>query len=519
MTQSIDQDQRDVFDFLQNPATHELAASVTRIDTHGAAVFLAGADVYKVKRAVRFAFMDFSTLEKRRVACEAEITVNRANAPDLYLGVVPITREGAGLHLGGEGQVVEWAVHLRRFDENATLDRLAEKGPLGADLIDKLALAVVAAHARAPLRDGRRATSILGRLLKETVDELAGAPEIFPPERVAVFGPSLTAAFDQAQSVLNRRGDQGQVRRCHGDLHLGNVALIDGAPVLFDAIEFDEAIATSDILYDLAFLVMDLCERGLRSDANRLFNRYLAAADDEQTQIEGLSAWPLFLSLRAAIRAKVTAALLHLGGKGAGLDDAQGYFNAAIQFLTPVPPSLIAVGGLSGTGKTTLAVAIAPTLGRAPGALYLRSDVERKRLFGVAETTRLPAAAYRSDVSARVYDRLNSLAEKALCAGQAVVVDATHQSPEERDAIAATAARAGISFFGLWLEAPIEVLARRVTERRADASDAASTVVAAQAETAIGAVEWRRLDASRSLDTLTADALSLARPCDGPAPD
>ena len=512
MNPSVCQDQSDVFAFLQDPRTYKRTEPVVRIDTHGAAVFLAGSDVYKVKRAVRFPFMDFSTLEKRHAACEAEIVVNRGNAPNLYLGVIPITRDGDVLRLGGDGQPIEWTVHLRRFDETATFDHLAAAGLLSAELIDKLAQAIVAAHRRAPLRDGRTATRILRRLLQETVDELSNAADVFPPQQTAALGSALVVAFDQAEPLLLHRGVQAQVRRCHGDLHLGNLVLINGAPVLFDAIEFDEAIATSDILYDLAFLVMDLCERGLLAKANSLFNRYLASSDDEPLQIKGLAALPLFLSLRAAIRAKVIAALLRLDSTKVNFqNEALAYFEAAIQFLQPAPPRLIAIGGLSGTGKSTLAAAIAPTLGRAPGALHLRSDVERKRLFAVAETARLPGDAYQPDVSAAVYERLNDLSDRALRAGQAVIVDATYQRPEDRDAIAAVAAHAGVPFCGLWLAAPVDVLMRRVKERRGDASDATAAIVAAQAKEIIGAIAWHLLDANQTLDALKAAALDLVQ--------
>ena len=493
---------------------------MTRIDTHGARVFLAGPDVYKIKRAVRFSFMDFSTLEKRRAACEAEIAVNRGNAPDLYLGVVPITRDAGILRLGGDGQVVEWAVHLRRFDENATLDRLAAKGPFGAALIDRLAHVVVAAHRRAPARDGPAATRTLRRLLMETVEELAGAADVFPPQTTAAFGNALAAAFDHAEPLLLRRGGQALVRRCHGDLHLRNIVLIDGEPVLFDAIEFDEEIATSDILYDLAFLLMDLCERSLNADANRLLNRYLSLSDDESLQIEGLAALPLFLSLRAAIRAKVIAALHRLDPTKPGLrDDALAYFDAAVRFLAPAAPCLIAIGGLSGTGKTTLAAMLAPRIGRAPGALHLRSDIERKRLFAVGEMERLPADAYRPEMSTSVYGRLYDLAERALFAGQAVIVDATHQQPEERAAVAAVAARAGAPFFGLWLEAPMEIMRQRVSARRGDASDATEAVVAMQAGATVGALAWPRLDASQPLNALQTAALNLVQQPRSQTPD
>ena len=516
MTQPTGVDQTGVFAFLQDPRTHGLREAVTRIDTHGAAVFLAGPDVYKVKRAVRFPFMDFSTLERRHAACKAEIVVNRTNAPGLYLGVVPITLDEAGFHLDGKGPVVEWAVHLRRFDEAATLDRLAEQAPLGSDLTDKLARAVLSAHQAAPHRDGDTATRVLRRLLTETVDELARTGDVFPLEAVSAFGSELTRTFDRAEPLLLRRAAQGQVRRCHGDLHLGNLVLIDGAPVLFDAIEFDDSIATSDILYDLAFLIMDLCERGRRADANHLLNRYISLSDDEALQIEGLSALPLFLSLRAAIRAKVIAARLRQNPQRGSLrDEALAYFRAATSFLAPVAPFLLGIGGLSGTGKTSLATELAPEIGAAPGALHLRSDVERKRLFAVAETTRLSVESYRPEVSTKVYARLNHLAAIALEAGRVVILDATYQQPTDRDAIAGAAAKARVPFVGIWLDGPVDLLMRRVADRLGDASDATATIVMAQAREQVGAISWNRLDATQTLADLKRAALALT-PGNGP---
>jgi uncharacterized protein len=257
---------------------------------------------------------------------------------------------------------------------------------------------------------------------------------------------------------------------------------------------------------------MDLCRRGLHADANRLLNRYLSSFEDELPQIEGLALLPLFLSLRAAIRAKVIAIQLRLDPENPTLrDEAIVYFTASIRFLTPVPPQLIAIGGLSGTGKTTLAAVIAPALGRAPGALHLRSDIERKRLFAVGETTRLPAHAYRPDITTAVYRRLHKLAETALHAGQTVIVDATHQQPSEREAIAALASRAGVSFLGLWLEAPVELLTQRVTDRRGDASDATAAVVMTQASETIENLTWQRIDASQPLEVSKAKALRLAQ--------
>ena len=515
---SATQDQQAVFAFLSNPRTYGRDEPVVRIDTHAAVVFLAGPDVYKVKRAVRFPFLDFSTLAKRHAACRAEIEVNRVNAPDLYRGVAPVACENGTLHLGGNGRPVEWAVHLRRFDETATLDRLAENGPLGPEMTGKLAQAVGTAHRRAPIRNGEAATQALRALLLETLDALTAAPALFPAEQCSRFRTDLVAAFQQAEPLLLRRGAQGRVRRCHGDLHLGNLVLIDGEPVLFDAIEFDEAIATIDTLYDLAFLVMDLCKRGLRDDANRLLNCYLAFSGDASLEIEGFAAFPMLLALRAAIRAKVVAAQYQLDTKKSALrETARSYFEAAAGFLEPVPPRLVAIGGLSGTGKTTLAAALAPAFGRAPGAVHLRSDVERKHLFKVPETTRLPAEAYRPEVSAAVHDRLADLAERALRAGASVIIDATFQDHHERQKIVAVAARAGVPFVGVWLDAPVDLLMERVAGRRGDASDATPAVVAAQAGQSAGEIYWFRLDASQSPTHLKAAALAVIGDVSRPA--
>ena len=512
MASPVVADQSAIFAFLGDPATHGLGAPVKRIDTHGAAVFLAGPDVYKVKRAVRFAYMDFSTLEKREAACRAEIAANRHNAPGLYLGVVPITRHGGTLQLGGTGAVVEWVVHLRRFDEDATFDLLAHRGPLGFAVIDALAQVVVASHRHAPIRDGRAATKSLGVVLTETVDELAMAADIFPPAAVNALRSRLTEAFERSEALLLRRGLEGKVRRCHGDLHLRNIVLVDGKPVLFDAIEFDEALATSDMLYDLAFLIMDLCERKLSADANRLLNQYLWSCDDEFQEIEGLALFPLFLSLRAAIRAKVMAAQLQFDVDRTRLrQDAQAYLEAARRFLDPVPARLVAIGGLSGTGKSTLAAAVAPSLGLAPGALHVRSDIERKRQSGVDATQRLPAAAYRPGVSAQVYDRLRTLAQVGLQSGRCVILDATYRDARERAEVDRLAAHLDVGFVGLWLEAPTKLLTQRVATRRDDISDATAAVVSAQAEQDVGRMTWHRLDAAVPLEGLEAAALeSLA---------
>ena len=226
-------------------------------------MFLAGDDAYKALRAIRLPFLDFSTLDKRRAACAAEIAANRDNAPGVYLEVTPIVRRGGGgLAIGGDGEVVEWATHMRRFDENATLDRVAERGALSPELIRDLAAAIRRSHDRAPLGDGARATRSLATYLDQNQAAFAARPDLFAPSRAAALDRESRAAFAALRPLLIARGEAGWVRRCHGDLHLRNIALIGGAPTLFDAIAFDVDIATGDVLYDLAFTLMDLWERG-----------------------------------------------------------------------------------------------------------------------------------------------------------------------------------------------------------------------------------------------------------------
>jgi len=510
-------DQSAVFALLADPRTHGLDFPPIRIDTQAAVVFLAGDNAYKLKRAVKFPFMDLSTLARRKVACEAEVAVNAANAPEIYLGVVPIARGADGLKLGGAGEPVEWAVHMRRFDEHNTLDHVADRDGLPPALLAKLVRAILALHARAPVRDGAAAAESLRRYLRQNNAAFAESPELFPRDRVAALTARSDETLTSVWKLLVARGRLGFVRRCHGDLHLRNVVLIEGEPILFDAVEFDDAIATGDVLYDLAFLIMDLWERGLKREANLVLNRYLWASDEEH--IAGLAALPIFLSIRAAIRAKVIAAsLAHLAGaeREEMAKEARRYFCAAEAFLEPAPPRLVAIGGLSGSGKSTLAAAVAPFIGRAPGAVHLRSDIERKLEAGVAETDKLAKSSYTAAAAEAVYASLRRKAKLAVGGGHSVVVDAVYARPAEREQIAAAAAECSVPFTGLWLEAPLAVLVERVQARSGDASDATEEVVMHQAGYDLGQVTWHRLDTTGDRSQRAADALRLLDvPCEG----
>jgi len=504
--------QEAVFRFLADPKTYGLSKPVGRIDTAAAIVFLAGPDAYKVKRAVKFPFMDLSTLDKRRSACETEIAVNRASAPGVYLAATPITRSRQAFAIGGKGEIVEWLVHMRRFDENSTLDRLAARGALSNEIIDKLTVAIRRSHARAPLRDAAQCARAIETYIEQNDAAFAERPDLFDPPAARKLTAEARLAFATVRPLLLKRGEAGFARRCHGDLHLGNIVLIDGEPTLFDAIEFSDEVASGDLLYDLAFLIMDLEERGLRPAANRLLNRYLAPEPPEA--LAGLAALPLFSSVRAAIRAKVKAA----GAErleGAKRDEARalarGYFDCAADFLRYVPPRLVAVGGLSGVGKSALAGALAPRLGRTPGALWLRSDLERKAMFAAEETTRLPASAYAGEVTRDVYRRLIDKSRIALRSGQATVLDATFATALEREAAVGAAAEVGVAFAGLFLDAPLATRLKRIASRTADASDADADVASRQTAEPLGERGWTAFAAVGNLDETASLALTRLR--------
>jgi uncharacterized protein len=506
--------QDEVFAFLEDPATHG-GKAVQRIDTHAACVFLAGDGVLKVKRAVRFPFLDYSTREKRKAACEAEIEVNRPYAPQIYRGVVAITREADGrLALGGKGEAVEWAVQMRRFDQSAILTELAKQGRIDAALAEALGRVVAQSHARSRAADAAAWLAALPRYIDDDDAELRERQRLFPPQDVDALTRATRAALTRVLPLLERRGKAGLIRRLHGDLHLGNIVLMDGEPVLFDAIEFDPVIASGDVLYDLAFLLMDLVERGLTAAANTVLNTYLAAAarvDD----LDALAALPFFLSLRAAIRAKVTAARLEAADAAEAPEierAARTYFDLARRLIAPQEPRLVAIGGLSGTGKSVLARALAPELAPPPGAVLLRSDVERKKLFGKAPTERLPKSAYEPDVTAQVYATLADKAARVVAAGHAAVVDAVFARESERNAIEKVAAQAGVRFRGLFLSADFPQRLARIAARKSDASDADADVARRQQDYDVGPLnDWHEVDASGSpAETLNRAQAALA---------
>jgi aminoglycoside phosphotransferase family enzyme/predicted kinase len=504
-------DQSPVIAFLESPSTHG-GEPVERIDTHTAIVFLAGERAFKMKRAVQFDYVDFSTVERRRIACEDEVRLNRRTAPSLYRRAVPVSRGDRGLAIDGPGEIVEWLVEMNRFDQSALFDRLAVLGTLDLDRMPELAEAIAAFHESAE----RRLDHGGADAMKWVVDgNASGFTEFGAGWLDALLCARVTrdsySVLERCNRLLDARRRAGYVRHCHGDLHLGNIVLLAGRATLFDGVEFNDEIACIDVMYDLAFLLMDLWHRRLPAHANAVLNRYLSVTGD----IDALALLPLFLACRAAVRAKTTATAARVqrdadqGRRRQAL--ANDYLAWADRFLHPALPCLVAIGGFSGSGKSTTAMRLAPAIGAAPGAVVFRSDEIRKRLCGVDRFDRLVQSGYSEDVSRRVYETVGRFVGTAVRAGHAVIADAVYASPAERQAIERIAAESSVPFVGLWLDAPEPMLIDRVWRRRADASDADADVIRRQRAQGVGVVNWHRVDAAQTSERVLEAAARAVR--------
>ena len=454
------------------------AGPIELIETHISYVLLTGPYAYKLKKPLRLPFLDFSTLERRRRFCEAELELNRRFAPDLYLDVVPIGGTPDAPEIG-RTPAIEYAVKLVQFDPHATVDRLLDEGVLDRVTVERFAETVAEFHLAAPVAEGRPPGALALENIAELDEALAAAHVELHVEDLEAFTRKAAAALDETFAARRRAGS---VREVHGDLHLENVVLHDGRLRAFDALEFDRTMRSMDVIDEVAFLVMDFSAHARPDLAHVLLNRYLEITGD----YAGTACLAFYVLYRALVRAKVRAIKAAQAGAPAG-ERVAPYLAFALRLIRPRAPRLILTYGLSGSGKTTITSEL---VARLP-ALRLRSDLERKRLAGVAadahEELAVGEGRYDESATEKTYAALAAGADAALAGGLDVIVDATFLTAQRREAFSPIAERHGASLTILACNAPEAELRRRIrarAEARKDASEATEAVLDAQLRTA-----------------------------------
>jgi uncharacterized protein len=460
---------------LRPEAYPEPVGHIERIDTHISTVLLAGAHAYKVRKPVNLGFLDFSTLERRYRDCVEEVRLNQRTAPQIYLDVVAIAGSRSAPRIVLEfdreqDDALEFAVRMRRFDPSLAFDRLAQCGRLTADHVDRLAEAVADLHTRVePVPADNDACDSSARWIDENFSELRERVHSAADRaRIDALTQWSSAGRRARAALIAGRVRSGSVRECHGDLHLGNIVLLDGTPVLFDAIEFNAELRFIDVMSDVAFSFMDLIDHGMPSLAWRFVSAYLEHTGD----YDGLALLRLYAVYRALVRAKV--ALIRQQQPQAAQHvrlrehtSFEHYLALAERLAMVGRGAIVVMTGLSGSGKSTVARCLAEEI----GGVTVRSDIERKRLFGIAPLASSGGAIYTAEATLRTYERLDALAATIVSAEVPVVVDAACLRRHERQRLHDLAAELGVSHLLAVCEAPADVLLARVRLRSTAASD------------------------------------------------
>jgi aminoglycoside phosphotransferase family enzyme/predicted kinase len=486
---SVPHEQKTLIRALQDPALYDHpVGDISLVETHISWVILTGDIVYKIKKAVKFGFLDFSTLERRHFYCSEEVRLNRRFAPDLYLDVVEVTGEPDRPELQGEGQPIEYAVRMRQFAQQALLSSMAASHALTTGHIDEIAELVAAMHDRAAVAGSSEPYGSPGDIhhwVMENFEHIRPAlKNTLQRQQFDRLEQWCEREFQDKQDVIHARRDKGFIRECHGDLHLGNLALVDGRITPFDCLEFNPSLRWIDVMSETAFLVMDLQDRGYADLAYRFLNGYLQKSGD----YGGVRILRYYLVYRALVRAKV--AVLRLcqeepaaGGAKAAWDEYTSYMKLSRHYAGSTSPALIITHGVSGTGKSWYARRLAIS----QSAIQIRSDVERKRLFGYPMNAHtgsgIRTGIYTAEAGMKTYARLADLARYVIEGGFTAVVDAAFLTYAERDRFRALAARLGVSFVLLSFTADEDTLRDRIRRRQAsgkDPSEAGMEVLQAQ---------------------------------------
>jgi aminoglycoside phosphotransferase family enzyme/predicted kinase len=466
---------------LQNPALFPHAVEGFQlIETHISWVLLTGPFVYKFKKPVNFGFLDFTSLEARQHFCNEELRLNQRLTDDLYLEVVPVTGTAEAPQLGGDGEVIEYALKMRQFPQSGLLSTLQANGELMPAHIDQMAAQIGNFHINAPKVS---ADNELGSPDSVMAPVLQNFEQIRPLisdkadlQQLDALQAWAESSFERLKPLLAQRKAEGFIRECHGDIHLGNITMIDGSVVIFDCIEFNEPFRMTDVYADIGFLAMDLEDRGLKSLSRRLVSQYLELTGDYQ----GLELLNFYKAYRALVRAKIALFSLPADAdpvqRGATLRQYRNYATLAESY-SAIPSRFLAIThGVSAVGKSHVAMRLVEAL----GAVRLRSDVERKRLFA---DQRADSGLYDVEASVTTYERLHELAGVVLRAGFAVVIDATYLKLAQREAAIRVAETTGVPFLILDCDAPHAVIAGWLAQRQAennDPSDATMAVIEAQ---------------------------------------
>jgi len=485
--------------------SHRVAEPIQLIQTHVSYVLLTGDYAYKVKKPVNFGFLDFSTLEKRHHFCQEELRLNQRGAAELYLEVVPITKADGAFHLNGAGEVVEYTIKMKQFPEGTLFSDLFDQGNLTGELLERLAKVLAKFHAKAETNDYIRSFGTVSQI-RQAIDENYEQTEKY------VGGPQTQQQFDETQhytdrlfaeqeALFNSRIENNWIRECHGDVHLRNIALWQNEILLFDCIEFNEPFRFVDVMFDIAYIVMDLDAR----DRSDLSNGFLNAYVEQMGDWEGLQVLPLYLSRQSYVRAKVTSFLLDDPSvpeamKTQFAETASRYYRLAWDYTKPRQGSLTLMSGLSGSGKST----VARQLAQKSGAIHIRSDAVRKHLAGVSLDERGGDELYTPEMTQKTYDRLLDLGILLAKQGYSVILDAKYDRQPLRQAVIAQAQAHNLPLKIVYCAAPLSVLEERLRDRTGDVSDATADLLSKQHMDPFSDAEQPyliTLDTTRDLET------------------